>query len=332
MPTIMLFATGGTIATRDRGGGAVRTPQLSGSQVLKLIPPSVSSSHTVEVVELGPMPSTAITPALAFGWVAEVQRQLARDDVEGAVVTVGTNAMEETSYLFDLTLDTPKPVVFTGAMRMPAQLSSDSARNLFSALAAVRAKQLAKMGVVVVMNDEVHAARDVVKTHSHGVHAFTSPSGGPLGRVVERSGHADWQICIDRRPAFRQRIPATTLETRVGYVKAVLGSDELLIDASVGAGARGIVIEAFGEGSTTTAMAPAIERALASGVAVVIASRALLGGTVPLYTEVGESRWLLNQGAIFAGRLSGPKARIKLMLALGAGDRTAVSKWFERDL
>jgi L-asparaginase len=331
MPTIMLFTTGGTIATRDRGRGAVRSPQLSGAQLLKMMPAAVSDSHSIEVVELGLLPSTAITPALAFEWAVEVQRQLLREDVEGAVITIGTNAMEEASYLFDLTLKTPKPVVFTGAMRMPAQLSSDASRNLVSSLAAVRDKRLAEMGVVVVMNDEIHAACEVTKIHSHGVHAFASPSGGVLGRVVEGPGHGELRISINRRPNPRRTLPADSLETHVGYVKTVLGSDGLLVDALANGGARGIVIEAFGEGSTTSAMAASIERALAAGVVIVVASRALLGGTAPLYTEVGESRWLLNLGAIFAGRLSGPKARIKLMLALGQADRIAPAKWFEDD-
>ncbi len=332
MQTIMLFTTGGTIATRDRGRGSVRSPQLSGVQLLKMMPAAASDSHSIEVVELGLLPSTAITPALAFEWAAEVQRQLAREDVEGAIVTIGTNAMEETSYLFDLTLKTPKPVVFTGAMRMPAQLSSDASRNLVSSIAAVREKRLAEMGVVVVMNDEIHAARDVTKIHSYGVHAFTSPSGGSLGRIVEGAGNGEMRICIDRPLHPRLHLPADALETRVGYVKAVLGSDGLLIDALASGGARGIVIEAFGEGSTTSAMATSIERALAAGIVVVIASRAPLGGTAPLYTEIGESRWLLNLGALFAGRLSGPKARIKLMLALGQADRIAPAKWFEEDM
>jgi L-asparaginase len=330
MPTIMLFTTGGTIATRDRDRGAVRSPQLSGRQLLKLMPSSVLESYNVEVVELGLLPSTAITPSLALDWAMEVRKQLSREDVEGAVVTIGTNAMEETSYLFDLTIDARKPVVFTGAMRMPAQLSSDAARNLVSSLLVVCDKGVAKLGVVVVMNDEIHAARDVIKTHSHGVHAFSSPSNGLLGRVVEASNHGHC-VQIERHLPANQRIPVNVLEPRVGYVKAVLGSDGILIDALMNSGARGIVIEAFGEGSTTSGMAVSIEQALRSGIPIVIASRALSGGTVPLYTEMGESRWLLNQGAIFAGNLSGPKARIKLMVALGSGDRSAISKWFKED-
>lgn len=331
MPTIMLFTTGGTIATRDRDRGAVRSPQLSGRQLLKLMPSSVLESHNVEVVELGLLPSTAITPSLALDWAIEVRKQVSREDVAGAVVTIGTNAMEEASYLFDLTIDAPKPVVFTGAMRMPAQLSSDAARNLVSSLLVVCDKRVAKLGVVVVMNDEIHAARDVIKTHSHGVHAFSSPSNGLLGRVVEASNHHGHHVQIERHLPAHQHIPVNILEPRVGYVKAVLGSDGILIDALMNSGSRGIVIEAFGEGSTTSGMAVSIEQALRSGIPIVIASRALSGGTVPLYTEMGESRWLLNQGAIFAGNLSGPKARIKLMLALGSGDRSAVSKWFEED-
>jgi L-asparaginase len=156
--------------------------------------------------------------------------------------------------------------------------------------------------------------------------------GGAIGRILEGVGGGKPRVCIDRPKSQRLSFPAAALETRVGYVKAVLGSDGLLVDTLVAGGARGIVIEAFGEGSTTSAMGRSIEEALANGVAIVIASRTLIGGTMPLYTEVGESRWLLNLGAIFAGRLSGPKARIKLMLALGQADRIPPEKWFEDDL
>lgn len=331
MSTIMLFTTGGTIASRDRRGGTLRSPQLSGRELLQFLPSSLPDAHDIEVIELGLLPSTAITPALAFDWALEVQQHLQRDDVVGAVLTIGTNAIEECSYLFDLILNVPKPVVFTGAIRMPGQLSSDASRNLVSSLCVVRDRRFANFGVVVVMNDEIHAARDVVKTHSYGVHAFSSPSVGILGRVIERPPHEDHQIVIERNLVSRTHIPASSLETKVGYVKTVLGSDGLLIDALLAARARGIVIEALGEGSTASGMASSIEAAIHRGVVVVIASRALGGGTAPIYTEVGESRWLLDHGALFAGTLSGPKARIKLMLALGVEDASGTRKFFAQD-
>jgi L-asparaginase len=329
MSTIMLFTTGGTIASVEKDGGAVRRPQLSGGELLKLLPQSAPNSHDVEVMELGRLPSTEITPAVAFAWTREVRRQLLRDDVTGAVVTIGTSAMEECCYLFDLTLRLTKPVVFTGAMRMPAQLSSDAGRNLVSSLFAVRDRRLADMGVVVLMNDEIHAARDVLKMHSYGVHGFQSPESGVLGRIIEGPGAQERHISLERHMINHEHIPATGIETRVGYIKAVLGCDGMLINALVNAGAKGIVIEAFGEGSATTGMAASIERALNTGLPIVIASRSLCGGTAPLYTEVGESRWLLDRGALFAGRLSGPKARIKLMLALGLDDPKLVRAAFE---
>ncbi|MGE0004427.1 MAG: asparaginase [Parvibaculaceae bacterium] len=329
MGRILLFTTGGTIATVAAAGDRSRAPKLGGEEVAGLLPEGAAGRRDIEVVELGLVPSTAVTPRLAFDWACEVERRLSDADARGAVVTMGTNAMEEAAYLLDLKLDGGKPVVVTGSMKLPGEPLSDAGRNLAAAVAAARDPRLAGAGVVVVMNDEVHLAREVTKADSRALDAFVSPGVGPLGRFLDRGGRAGPELRIGRHVAAAARMPAAGLEENVGYVKVVLGGDGLLIDALVDHGAHGIVIEATGEGSATEAMAPAIERAIGAGVVIVVASRALTGGTLPQYTERGESRWLADRGALFAGRLSGPKARIRLMFALSSDVRPQT--WFPED-
>jgi L-asparaginase len=328
--TTLVFTTGGTIASQARQDGEVLV-DLSGADVMDALPAGAREGGGAEVIELALLPATAVDPPMAFEWARRVEAELAQPRVGGAVVTLGTSAIGECAYLFDLTLGTEKPVVFTGAMRMPGHPAPDGPPNLAASLAAARDERLAGFGVLVVMNGEIHAARDVVKTHSRAVHAFQSPCSGSLGRVADRAEPGRYEVFVERRPVGRERIRAPALEPRVGYVTAVLGCDGIAIDALVDSGVRGIVVETLGEGSTTTAMAAAITRAIDRGVVVVIASRVCGGTYPPLYTDVGESRWLLDRGALFAGTLNGPKARIKLMLALGAAGGEDVERYFRGD-
>jgi L-asparaginase len=149
-----------------------------------------------------------------------------------------------------------------------------------------------------------------------------------VGRIIAHGNSAEITAALERPPPRREHVPTSRIEPRVGYVTAVMGSDATLIEALVDAKACGIVVETIGEGSTTTEMGRAIESAVARGVAVVVASRACGGTYPPTYTDVGESKWLLDRGVLFAGSLSPPKARIKLMFALGASGSASVSEYF----
>lgn len=326
MTKVLIFTTGGTIATSREEDGSVLV-RLSGKELLDSLPGGVDDIGDVELHELALLPSTAITPSIAFEWASRVEDELTREDVAGAVVTLGTNAIEECSYLFDLRVASEKPIVLTGAMRMSGHFSPDGPLNLAASLRVVRDTQLKGAGAVVVMNDEIHAARDVVKT-SRGVSAFSSPHNGMLGHVEDPGDNKGYRVLLDRKPLVREHIPARKLEARVGYVTAVLGCEGLPVDSVVDSGARGLVVEAPGGASTSTALGPAIVRAIDAGVVVAIASRVVGGGTSPIHTDIGESKWLLDRGALFAGTLSGPKARIKLMLALGQEEGGNISRFF----
>jgi L-asparaginase len=236
-----------------------------------------------------------------------------RPEVEGVVVTHGTDSLEESAYLVARSLASEKPIVFTGAMRTASALGWDGPANLGAAVRVAASDEARGFGVLVVMSDRVYAGLDVTKAHTHMLDAFESPGLGPLG-VVD-----------DGRVVFRRAIPSacdivevSQLGGPVDIVYAYAGADSRLLDAARSEG-RGVVVAAMGRGNVPPAMVPGIERWLAEGKPVVVASRALRGRVGHTYGYHGGGRRLHDLGAIFAGSRRPQQARIDLMLALGAG-------------
>jgi L-asparaginase len=325
MSRLLVFTTGGTIASRYSAELQGFTTAVTGSDLVAAVP-GLESVGEIEVVELANVSSTFLRPAQVFDWAQQVAKALADPGVAGAVVTHGTDTLEESAALFDFVIDSSKPVVFTGSMRTSSELVTDGPRNLLCAARVAAHSGAADLGVLVVMNEEIHAAQDVTKSSAESLAAFTSPNYGPLGFVSRAWGHDE--IVINRRPVHREHVPAVRLEERVFYIKTVMGADGQLVDAAVAAGARGLVIEAFGGGEITPFMAPAVEAARRDGVEVVVATRSPAGRPLDLYADLGEGKWLREQGVKFSGYLNGPKARIKLMLVLGLGQPGAFTSYF----
>lgn len=325
MSRLLVFTTGGTIASRYSEELQGFTTAVDGAELVAAVP-GLESVGDVEVVELANVSSTFLRPAQVFDWAQQVAKALADPGVTGAVVTHGTDTLEESAVLFDFVIDSPKPVVFTGSMRTSSELVSDGPRNLLCAAQVAAHPGAAGLGVMVVMNEEIHAAQDVTKLNAESLAAFCSPNHGPLG-FISRSWGRD-EIIINRRPLRREHVPAPHLEERVAYIKTVMGADGQLIDAAVAAGACGLVIEAFGGGEITPFMAPAVAAARGVGVEIVVATRSPSGRPLDLYADLGEGKWLRDQGVRFAGYLNGPKTRIKLMLVLGLGQPGALDTYF----
>jgi L-asparaginase len=231
--------------------------------------------------------------------------------VDGVVIIHGTDTLEETAYLLDLTVPGDKPVVVTGAMRVSSDPGYEGLANLVAAVRVAAAAEARGLGTLVVLNDEIHAARDVTKTHSQSLDTFHSPFWGPLGRV-----EAD-RITVARR-IERQIIACPCLEPRVYLLKLAVGMDAELLRDAVALGARGVVIESFGGGRVPPWWLTAIQEAIAQGVAVVIATRCPAGRIYDQYGFAGAYHDLLRAGCLFADGLNGPKARLRLMAALGA--------------
>ncbi|HET7119874.1 MAG TPA: asparaginase [Solirubrobacterales bacterium] len=323
MATVVCMATGGTIAaTFDPDLGGLRAT-MPASGLFDGIP-GLGDLAEVELVQPTIADSTSLSPAQVLGWSTTIGQALERPEVAGAVVLQGTDTLEECAYLFDLTLATEKPVVFSGAMRSPDEIGFDGIRNATGAISSAVSPHCRGLGALVVMNDQIHAAREVEKAHTTALEAFVSALG-PLGFV----GDGGRQVKIRRQPMGREHVPTTRLEPRVALLTCALGTNSTPVDAALRAGARGLVVAALGAGDVPREMARGLERALAAGIAVVVARRCAAGEVVPRYADVGSGRWLADRGALFASDLSAAKARIKLMLALGSGDGNEGAQHFE---
>ncbi|HKP11351.1 MAG TPA: asparaginase [Blastocatellia bacterium] len=301
--------TGGTISMKYDPAIGAAVPALSGREILALAQ-GADEVAGVEVIEFGRFPGPHMTLSRMMTLTSEVRAALERGDVDGVVITHGTDTLEETAYLLDLTTAGDKPIVVVGALRNSSELGWDGPPNLLSAMRVAAADAARGLGVVVVMNDTILAASEATKTHTEAFDAFQSPDFGPLG-VVDRG-----EVIIRRAPRQRQHLPTTEIVEPVFLIKLAAGCDSALIDAAIDAGARGLVIEALGRGNVPPATLPAIGRAVAARLPVVLVSRCLRGRVFDSYGYEGGGKQLRKLGVIFGDFLSGQKARIKLSLAL----------------
>jgi L-asparaginase len=250
---------------------------------------------------------------------------LARDEVNGAVVVQGTDVIEETAFAFDLLVDSPKPVVVAGAMRSAADPGYEGPANLRDAVRVAASPELRGQGTVVVMGGQILPADDAIKTHTDSYGAFAAPNLGPLGRVTSQGVFLGHLRRIRRR---LDAIPDAAVEP-IALVTAVVAMDGSPIRQAVAGGARGVVVEATGAGNTDPDLLAAASEAMADGVPVVLTTRCPSGRVSGAYGfPGGGATWIAN-GAIPAGFLGGPKARVALALGLGAGlDHEALRSLF----
>lgn len=305
MRNILIVTVSGAIATRL--AGSHQSPK--GEKILAMLP---KADIGLSFEEFANVPGSHLTPAQGLDLARRVDAALRRPDVDGVVITHGPDTVEETAYLLDLTLASPKPVVLTGALRAATSYDYDGDANLAAAIRVAAAPAAQELGVLTVFDDEIHAAAAVQMIHTQARGAFASPGVGPLGRVEEG------RVWVGRRPAARQQIACQRLEERVDLLRVAQGADVRLLRHSIEDGVAGIVIEAFGSGRVPPWWLPHITDAIQRRVSVVIAGRPGAGGLGDEFGYVGAYHDLRRFGALFAHNLSGPKARIKLMAALGA--------------
>ena len=289
------------------GRGAV--PARSGREILDQVP-QLESLAKMTCEDFDRLPGPHWTPDRMFELARHLDARLASGDFVGAVVTHGTDTLEETAYLLDLVLRTHGPVVMTGAMKTADDPAWDGPENLIASVRAVTSQRDGRGGVGVMMAGTLHVARQVAKSHTDAFDAFTSTNEGP---------------------PVRERIDTEGVEARVELIAAYAGSDARFLRHAVATGARGIVLAALGRGNVPPAMLAGVREAVAAGVCVVVASRCGRGRTEPRYGYEGGGVTLQDAGAIFSGDLPSPKARIKLMALLGAGcSAEAIWESFER--
>lgn len=310
-PKIYVIATGGTIASTGAGQA-----HLTGEELVRNLP-GVEAVAQLSVEQFSNIGSEYMTPerwkALALR-VNELLQQ--RPDLDGIVVTHGTDTLEEGSYFLDLTVGGSRPVVFTAAMRNSRAISPDGPGNLLNAIRVAASNSSRRRGTLVVMNDQIFAAREVTKHKPLGVDAFVSPDAGPVGSIDVGEVH------FHRAPTRAENEPAAFPLTAdvvfpmVGIVASYAGADEMPIRSFVNAGAKGIVVSALAGWSVSSAQEEAIAEAARKGVIVVMSSRTG-SGRIVLDDRV---KWktVLDEAlpVIGAGTLNPQKARILLMLAL----------------
>ncbi|MBW3019613.1 asparaginase [Candidatus Woesearchaeota archaeon] len=306
VPTVVVVTTGGTIAEKTgAGGGAV--PAVSGKDLVSAVP-GLARLAKIQVVQFSNIDSSHMTPELWYNLSKLVDHILGDPDVAGVVVTHGTDTIAEGAFFLELTLESEKPVVFVGAMRDASDLSPDGPANIYNAVLQILSGN--DFGVTVTMNQYINSAWNVRKTQSTNVQTFDSGEHGYLGYI-----QGDKVVQYNERPP-KVKLPLPKKLPRVDFLSTFAGDDGRFIRYAVDSGAKGLVIEAVGAGNVNADVDDAINYALSKRIPVVITTRVYHGGVWQIYGDKGGGEALQKAGAILGGEMTGPKARLLLMLAI----------------
>lgn len=305
---IAVIGTGGTIASTQNEAAA--TPQKSGAELVEAVP-ELSEYATLTVQDIAQVASFDIDID-TIADIGDAAADAIADGADGIVVTHGTDTMEESAYVLDLTREFDVPVVFTGAQRRSDEHSPDGPANLLAAVRAATDDRLqAAGGVYVAFDMELHSPRDVTKTHTSALGTFKSPGKGPIASVTRDD------IRMHRRPGSHSAsIAVTRSSADVRMIKSGVGVGARQVESAREQAVDGLVIEGTGLGNTTSALGSAIGDTVERGLPVVVASRCHAGATAPVYGTDGGGQTLVDNGAVQAGDLSAHKARLKLALSL----------------
>ncbi len=326
LPKVAVLSTGGTIASMQDPVKGGYVPALSGEDLVAAVP-TVKKIAQIQVEQISNIPSPDITPEIWIRLARRINELLANPEIAGIVVTHGTSTLEETAYFLDLTTMSTKPVILVGAQRPASDPDSDGPRNFLDAIRVAIAPEAVNKGVMVVMNGQINAARDVTKMNTSQVETFRGLEFGQLGVVdVER-------VRFYRAPLRRQTlaVDSRTQLARVDIIMTYAGADGLLIRSMLREGpVQGLVIAGLGLGNVPASMFEAIQEARARGISVVISTRVPTGRVFPMRANKGSALELKRVGCVLADNLSPQKARILLMLALTkTRDPEALQKYFD---
>ena len=304
---ILVLHTGGTISMQADDSGAVVTSQDN---------PMNHVSNPLEGVEVHALdffnlPSPHIKPKHMLALYQKIKEEADRYD--GFVITHGTDTLEETAYFLD-TMEVPhKPIVLTGAMRSSNELGSDGVYNYLSALRVASDDKAADKGVLVVMNDEIHAAKYVTKTHTTNVSTFQTPTHGPLGLIMKH------EILYFKTAEPRVRFDLDRIQGLVPIIPVYAGMTEELLDLVPVDQLDGLIIQAFGAGNVPKETAQKLNALIQEGLPIALVSRCFNGIAEPVYAYEGGGVCLQNAGIFFVKELNAQKARLKLLIAINVG-------------
>jgi L-asparaginase len=295
---------------RPEPGTGKLVPVLSGDELVEML--AWPDAPLLELDEFASVPSFDVHGELALSLARRVVDHAARADACGVVVPHGTDTMEESVYLVDRLLASDTPVVFTGAQRGADLPDADGPRNLRDAITLAGSDAARGLGALLVFAGEIHPAREARKVHTSAVRAFDSPGYGPIG-------HLDGGVVSLRRSPLRApALPWPVRLAKVDLHRLYAGSDGRFVRHSLETGAEAVVLEGTGRGNANDQVVEAVREASAQEIPVVVCSRCATGGVEPVYGR-GGGRDLEEAGAVFAGDLAGPKVRVLLQIALGAG-------------
>jgi L-asparaginase len=312
LPNVVILATGGTIAgSAESGTQAVYTSGQVGIQTMIDAVPGITDIANVTGEQISNVGSQDMSIEIWLNLANRINELLATDDVDGIVITHGTDTQEETAYFLNLVVKSDKPVVTTGSMRPSTAVSAEGPLNLYNAVAVAANPKSKGHGVMVVMNDQIHSAQAVTKTNTTSVQTFMSPMQGLMGAVLygQMEFYREPHGIHTTESIFS--VKGITELPRVDIIYACADASADLISLSVKAGAKGIVIAGVGNGNMTGNMLKACKKAINKGVVVVRSTR-VPTGYVLRNAEVNDDEY----GTIASDELNAQKSRVLLMLAL----------------
>lgn len=306
MKKILVLHTGGTIAMKEDAVTGGVSPDVANP----LMDATISIPTDVELVveDIFNLPSPHITPRHMLKIKERIQFAKSAG-IDSIVITHGTDTLEETAFFLDTTIGNQLPIVITGAMRSSNELGSDGLYNFESAIRVAACPEAQDKGVLIVMNDEIHSARYVTKTHTTNVATFRTPTLGPIGLVSKH------RILFMQQLVETPHWDVSTVDGLIPIVKAYAGMHGDLFEALVQTEIDGLVIEALGAGNLPPETLAPLQKMLDKQIPVILVSRCFNGIAEPVYDYQGGGSELQKMGVIFCNSINSQKARIKLLIA-----------------
>ncbi|VYT76378.1 asparaginase [Clostridium tertium] len=323
MKKVAVVFNGGTISMKVDERIKAAVPSLTGEEIMSMVA-GIENYAEIESYSFSSKPSPHMTLEDMLGLSKLIKELVERDDIEGVVLTHGTDTLEETAYFLDLTIDTEKVIVVTGAMRSSSELGYDGPFNLATSICTAISEDAKGRGVLVCFNGELNSASEVTKANSMALNAFTTPNFGPIG-IVDNN-----KVLFYRRTIKHRVYNIDRVVEKVALIKCVAGMDSEYIDFLIDNGYKGIVIEALGRGNVPPQMIGGIKRALNNNVPVVIVSRCFEGRVFESYGYEGGGKMLKDLGVFFEESMPGQKARIKLIVALSSDKAIDIEESFKK--
>ncbi|WP_410531062.1 asparaginase [Staphylococcus aureus] len=321
MKHLLVIHTGGTISMSQDQSNKVVTNDINPISMHQDV-----INQYAQIDELNPfnVPSPHMTIKHAKQLKDIILEAVTNKYYDGFVITHGTDTLEETAFLLDLILGIEQPVVITGAMRSSNEIGSDGLYNYISAIRVASDEKARHKGVMVVFNDEIHTARNVTKTHTSNTNTFQSPNHGPLGVLTKD------RVQFHHMPYRQQALENVNEKLNVPLVKAYMGMPGDIFSFYSREGIDGMVIEALGQGNIPPSALEGIQQLVSLNIPIVLVSRSFNGIVSPTYAYDGGGYQLAQQGFIFSNGLNGPKARLKLLVALSNNlDKAEIKSYFE---